>query len=97
MPSKALQKLLASVYNHFQRLDDRKANANARRDFVFHMTDWLSDLDHLVAIYKHPERVDAEQASEIVGFLYHVIPHLNAAGRLLLDDIPDAFEPPQTV
>ena len=25
----------------------------------------------------------------LVGFLYHAVPHLKAAGRLLLDDVPD--------
>jgi hypothetical protein len=95
-PGKDLQKLLASVYNQFQRLDDRAANAEARRDFVFHMTDWLSDLDRLRAIYDHPEQCDrCEAGRDIAGFLYHVIPHLKAAGRLLLDKIPDAFEPAQ--
>jgi hypothetical protein len=93
-PSKDLQKLLAAVYNQFQRLGDRAANAEARRDFVFHMTDWLPDFDRLRAIYEHPEQCDRREAGrEIAGFLYHVIPHLKAAGRLLLDKIPDAFEP----
>jgi hypothetical protein len=92
-PNKSLQKLLTSVYDRFQRLDDRKANATARQDFVFHMTDWLDDLHRLVAIYEHPEKFSREDASDIAGFLYHVIPHLKAAGRLLLDDIPDAFDP----
>jgi hypothetical protein len=39
-----------------------------------------------------PEQLDAEAASALViGFLYHVVPHLNAAGRLLLDEISDPF------
>jgi hypothetical protein len=92
-----LEKLLAAVYNQFQRLDNRAANAEARRDFVFHMTDWLDDLDRLQAIYHHPEQWDREEAGrQIAGFLYHVIPHLKAAGRLLLDEVPDAFEPART-
>jgi hypothetical protein len=97
MASKDLQKLLASVYNRLQRLDDRAANAEARQDFIFHMTDWLYNLDYLTAIYDHPEQWNPNEAGrEIAGFLYHVIPHLKAAGRLLLDKIPDAFEPTQT-
>ena len=94
MPSKDLQKLLASVYNQFQRLDDRDANTCARAAFIFHMTDWLDDLQRLTAIYEHPDQVDRKQAGrDIAGFLFHVIPHLKAAGRLLVDDIPDAFDP----
>jgi hypothetical protein len=67
-----------------------------RHDFAFHMTDWLTDLKELNELYAHPEKADLEQATiSIIGTLYHVIPHLNAAGRLLLDTIPDAFAPPQ--
>src|SRR5207248_10218441 len=70
-----------------------KANATAKQDFIFHMTDWLDDLRRLTAIYEHPEKFDRRTAGcDVAGFLYHVIPHLKAAGRLLLDEIPDAFE-----
>ncbi len=97
MPGQDLQKLLASIYDQFQHLDDRAANAKARDDFVFHMTDWLDDLHNLAAIYEHPGQADSKQAGMVVaGFLYHVIPHLKAAGRLLLDHIPDAFEDAET-
>jgi hypothetical protein len=93
MPSKELQKLLGSIYHQFQKLDDPKANARAKQDFIFHMTDWLADLRRLTAIYEHPEKVDRQSAGyDIAGFLYHVIPHLKAAGRILLDTIPDAFD-----
>jgi hypothetical protein len=60
------------------------------------MTDWLGDLKELNALYTHPEKADLHEATVlIIGFLYHVIPHLNAAGRLLLDHISDPFAPPQ--
>src|SRR5438093_582130 len=92
LPSKELETLLARVYDQFRRLDDRAANVEARSDFVFHMSDWFEDLARLQAIYKHPDQFDRRKAGqEIAGFLYHVIPHLNAAGRLLLEEIPDAF------
>jgi len=93
MPSKELERLLASVYRRYQRLDDRAADVQARQDFIFHMTDWLDDLDRLKVIYDNPERFDRTEAGrEIFGFLIHVIPHLKAAGRLLLDEISDPFE-----
>ncbi len=93
LPSKDLRKLLGSIYHRYQKLDDPKANAIAKRDFIFHMTDWLDDLRRLSAIYEHPSKFDRQTAGDVVaGFLYHVIPHLKAAGRLLLDQIPDAFE-----
>jgi hypothetical protein len=67
-----------------------------RHDFAFHMTDWLGDLNTLNELYTHPEKADLHKATiSIIGLLYHVIPHLNAAGRLLLDTIPDAFAPQQ--
>ena len=93
MPSKELQKLLGSIYRQYQKLDDPKADARAKQNFIFHMTDWLDDLQRLTAIYEHPENHERQSAGcDVAGFLYHVIPHLKAAGRLLLDKIPDAFE-----
>jgi hypothetical protein len=93
MPSKELRKLLGSIYHQYQKLDDPKANAVARQDFIFHMTDWLDDLRRLSALFEHPGRFDRQRAGcTVAGFLYHVIPHLKAAGRLLLDYIPDTFD-----
>jgi hypothetical protein len=88
-----LEKLLSTVYTRYQKLDDPAANKKSRRDFVFHMTDWVDDLRSLSELYQHPERFDKEQAGRIVvGFLYHVIPHLQEAGRLMLDYDPgDVF------
>ena len=34
---------------------------------------------------------EVRMVTVIIGALYHVIPHLNAAGRILLEEIPDAF------
>lgn len=66
------------------------AYAQRRRDFIFHMTDWESDMERLADLVKDPGAEDEGVASDaIVGFLYHVIPHLNAAGRLLLDEVSD--------
>jgi hypothetical protein len=88
-PSKQLQKLLASVYDQFQHLDNRAANAQVRQDFIFHMTDWLGELHQLKAVYGHPEQLDPRAASQhIASFLYHVTPHLMEAARLLLDYEP---------
>jgi hypothetical protein len=63
-----------------------------RRDFIFHMMDWRNDLEPLARLYERPEGQDADAASTfLIGFLYHIIPHLAAAGRLLLDEVPDPF------
>jgi len=95
--SPKLKELLGEIFDGGQdglrKEVGRKEFERRRYDFVFHMTDWEKDLGELVEIFKHPEKWDEESASPLImGFLYHVIPHLKAAGRLLLDDIPDAFE-----
>lgn len=85
-----LERLLTAVYNQYQKLDDAVANKKCRRDFVFHMTDWSEDLQRLANLYQHPEEFDRESAGDVVvGFLYHVIPHLREAGRLMLDYDPE--------
>jgi hypothetical protein len=96
-PSPKLKMLLAKVFDDLReglRKEERATTyAELRQDFVFHMTDWLNDLSKLYEMYQHPEKVRLDDASlGVMGFLYHVIPHLSAAGRLLLDEIPDAFE-----
>jgi hypothetical protein len=64
-----------------------------RQEFIFHMMDWSDDLKTLADLFDKPERHDGHSASDLlIGFLYHVAPHLNAAGRLLLDKIDDPFE-----
>jgi hypothetical protein len=75
---------LRAVYDDLQRLDHSLKNARCRRNFIFHMTDWLKDLRDLNELSEHPERFTREQATAVVsGFVYHVLPHLRAAGRLL--------------
>ena len=83
-PSRDLQRLLRTVYDRYQKLDDPAANAAARHDFVFHMTDWISDLERLAALYGCPGKFGRASAGDAVyGFLIHALPHLMEAGRLL--------------
>ncbi len=83
-PSSELEGLLRSAYNQYRKLDDRAANAMARRDFVFHMTDWIRDLERLAALYARPDEFDKATAGDVVfAFLIHAVPHLMEAGRLL--------------
>ena len=66
--------------------------ADRNRAFVFHMSDWLGDLQELTSLYKHADEVDDGEAStKVLSILYHVIPHLKTAGRLLAPVVPDAF------
>ena len=83
-PSPELRIVLSKVYDAFQKLDDSKLNALCREDFVFHMTDWLRDLQQLNHVYSGTTAVKTQEASDAVyGFLIHAVPHLMAAGRLL--------------
>jgi hypothetical protein len=89
-PRDRLARLLGAAYDHFQKVDDPQMNARCRRNFIFHMTDWSEDLERLAELYQHPEKFDKASAAKLVaGFLYHVIPHLQAAGRLGLDYTPE--------
>jgi hypothetical protein len=93
---KKLESLLSKVFDSCREglaQELSKAEYEQRRhDFVFHMTDWVTDLFEYADLVKHPEKHKKDEASEfLIGFLYHVVPHLNAAGRLLLDEIKDPF------
>src|SRR5438067_12126288 len=79
-----LKKVLGKVYDAYQRLEDPVLNAACREDFVFHMTDWLGDLQRLSKLYDHPKSAKSVAADDVVfGFLIHALPHLMTAGRLL--------------
>lgn len=87
--SPKLERMLRAIYPEFQKLDTEE-DRRSQSDFVFHMTDWAENLEQLANLYRHPERFTKAEAEAIVSaFLYHVIPHLKEAGRLLLDYEPE--------
>ena len=86
-----IENLMGQVYDALQSIDDKAAHAEAKRQFVFHMTDWVDNLESLVKLYEEGTLRKDQAAQTVAGFLYHAVPHLNAAGRLLLDRIPDPF------
>lgn len=95
-PTAALKELLGKVFDEARDGDQKEMSADEyarrRHDFVFHMTDWLTDLEFLSKLYQHPEQVEVKRTTiSIIGLLFHVIPHLTTAGRLLLDEIGDPF------
>lgn len=56
------------------------------------MTDWDKDLKGLASLSIDPRSKDADEATAfLVGFLYDVAPHLQAAAKLLLGEIGDPF------
>jgi hypothetical protein len=88
-PKAQLKKLLAAIYDQYQKLDDPAANKECRLDFVFHMTDWADDLRRLADLYRDPGRFDRSDGGKVVaGFLIHVTAHLMEAARLMLDYEP---------
>jgi hypothetical protein len=94
--SEMIERVLGDLFDSQREDWKKKLSAQEydqmRHDFVFHMTDWLSDLEQFATWAKHPESLDDSAASALViGFLYHVIPHLSAAGRFLLGKIDDPF------
>lgn len=92
-----LIELLSKVFDrvrerHLPDSEDASPYEEGKRDFVFHLTDWTEDMERLRTLFANPQSYDVEAASNlIVSFLIHVIPHLNAAGRFLLDEISDPF------
>src|SRR3954453_20206623 len=91
---KTFEELLAWIFDDAREgLRDELSPSDyekLRRDFVFHMTDWSSDLRRMAALFEVPGLIQKREASRfVIEFLYHVIPHLKAAGRLLLDDVGD--------
>lgn len=87
-----IERVLARVFDELQEIKDPAEHARAREDFVFHMVDWIDNLEELFQLYANPKEYDIERSNNIIiGFLYHVIPHLNVAGRLLLDTISNPF------
>ncbi len=65
-----------------------------RESFAFHMTDWAEDIQKLLKLRASSDSISSEDAAkEVVGLLYHLIPHLTEAGKLLLDGVGDQIEP----
>jgi hypothetical protein len=52
-----------------EELDPREYEER-KHDFVFHMIDWLSDLEQIADLFHRPDQKDEESASNLViGFL----------------------------
>lgn len=52
-------------------------------DFVFHMTDWYTDLVALTELYEHPDAHSPKVWNDrVAGFLIHAVGHLMPAAKL---------------
>ena len=93
-PTPELERMLKDVFAYWQTIDDPAKRREYRQDFVFHMSDWLTDLAKLFDLYGHPERYTKGEAGErVFGFFIHALHHLNAARRILfhVEDYEDPF------
>jgi len=53
------------------------------KDVAFHMTDWLDDLEALVAFFRDPGALPSSRAAEVLtAFLVHAPNHIAAAAKL---------------
>jgi hypothetical protein len=90
-----LDRLLADSFDTYGDVENAATDACKKADFIFHMTDWSSDLEKLAALYKDPNLLSQKEAQDVIfGFIVHAVPHLNAAHRLLVGEMSDPFAPP---
>lgn len=89
----AIQTALEGVYRPFNQSAGPVSSDHRTRDFVFHMTDWIDNLQQLHQFYEEPERHSDEEWDQAVygGIISHAIGHLLAASRLIDDDVSDPF------
>lgn len=74
------------MFDRYRRSDELLHRKEYRRDFVFHMTDWLRNLDELNGLYAYPEKHTRDEACAVVyRFFMHAMSHLKAAERILFD------------
>jgi len=88
-----IKKSLASA------LEDLGMEPETIADAVFHMTDWLSDLEEWHSFCKNPESLSDDELQDLLmNFLVHVPNHVAAAGKLITDiPVKDIFNVGATV
>ena len=90
--------LVENEFNIRQRIqtafEEIEETSSVAHDIAFHMTDWLSDIKELQAIYSKIENVPNDEIiSFIYKFLAHVPNHLNAAMKLSgIGKVADVFQ-----
>lgn len=68
-------------------------DSEIRRDIVFHLTDWLPDLQAWYDYCESPESMSSsDTVAMLIQFLVHVPNHVAAASKLFLDvPVTDVF------
>jgi hypothetical protein len=95
--NESLRNILRAVFEGLREKEEASFSEK-QEEFAFHIVECLDDFENLLMLLKksassNETNENAMIAREIVGFLYHVVPHLTAASRLLLDGVPDTFSP----
>jgi hypothetical protein len=94
MRNEQVRELLEKIFeNAAERGELARAEFEARkRDFVFHLSDCANDLERLATLLRQKEPDSVSDATvQLLSILYHVIPHLSTAGRILLGNYSDPF------
>ncbi|MCP5158075.1 MAG: hypothetical protein H6975_01465 [Gammaproteobacteria bacterium] len=75
-------------------LKDLDMQPTAISDAVFHMTDWLSDLEKWAKFCEKPNSLSPEKLQDLlIEFLVHVPNHLAAASKLVTGiPVTDVFK-----
>ncbi len=81
--------LEAKLLAFLREMSSTKEHDNYDADceaFVFHTTDWQSELAELQRLFSHPDDFDQSEANKILqNLFYHILPHLNAAAEIYDD------------
>lgn len=65
-------------------IEQAEATDQQARDFAFHMTDWIQDLQDLVVKYRQINETDNEKLFDtLLSFLLHVPGHVVEAAKLI--------------
>lgn len=95
MSTTSTNTLAGLLLEFFREMADAKEHSNFERDkdaFVFHMTDWESDLHDLAELFSRPDEFAQQHAKKVLhNLFYHVLPHLNAASEIY-DDAPHIYK-----
>jgi hypothetical protein len=87
-----IEQVLGRTFDRF--VGKTRGHSKKKAEFIFHMTDWRSDLEELAKLYDAPEMVERKAAGQIVyGFIIHAVSHANAARRLIEPGFRDPFAP----
>ncbi len=80
------QELVKRIKSAVKKSDDELSDDQVR-DFTFHMTDWLEDLEGLMEVYDPSSNLSNSQIYDLLlKFCIHVPLHVVKASEILMDD-----------